>query len=252
MTIENDPTRRARDLARRELPKRFYERVDVREDAGAFEILLDGRPLRTPTRAPLRLASRPLTEAIRAEWEAQGERIDPATMPATRLANTALDGVSRTIPETRAAIAAYAGSDLVCYRAAEPEALVARQRAAWDPVVRWAETRFAGRLVLAEGVMHVEQPAMTLGHVADHLARIDDPLVLAALHVATSLTGSAFLALALEAGALASDAVWSAAHVDEDWTNEQWGEDAEAAERRARRRQEFDAAALVLRPGATE
>jgi chaperone required for assembly of F1-ATPase len=187
-----------------------------------------------------------VAEAIAAEWNAQGDTIEPASMPVTRLANTAIDGVAGQMEEVREAVRAYAATDLLYYRAGEPGGLVAKQALHWDPVLAWAEARFGGRFILAEGVMHVAQSAGTLAALAADIARFDDPLRLAGLHLATTLSGSALLALALEAGAIGVDEAWDAAHVDEDWNISQWGADAEAMERRARRREDFGAAALAL------
>jgi chaperone required for assembly of F1-ATPase len=190
--------------------------------------------------------SRRLAAALADEWNAQVERIDPAAMPVTRLVNSAIDGVAPRMNEVRADVLAYAGTDLLCYRAGEPERLAASQARHWDPVLVWAERRLAVRFALAEGVMHVPQPDDTLAAVAAALERYDDPFALAALHVATTLTGSALLALALAEGKIGAEEAWAAAHVDEDWNMLLWGEDAEALARRARRLAEFRAAALAL------
>jgi chaperone required for assembly of F1-ATPase len=246
-----DPMQSARRMARPELQKRFYKRAEMHEEQGFFTLRLDGRPARTPARNPLAVRYPRLAEAIAAEWNAQTEHIDAAAMPVTRLANTALDGVAARPQEVRADILAYAGTDLLYYRAGEPEGLVARQRAAWDPIVAWAERRFGGRFVLAEGVMHVPQPQATLAAIAAELAAIDDPFRLAGLHLATNLAGSALIALALAEGAIDVEAAWAAAHVDEDWNISQWGADAEAMQRRARRFADFSAAALALAPVLT-
>jgi chaperone required for assembly of F1-ATPase len=189
---------------------------------------------------------RGLADAISAEWQGQGEFIDASSMPVTRLANSAIDGVAERADDVRREVLAYAASDLLCYRAKEPAGLVQWQSRLWDPIVAWAEDRFRARFVLAAGVVHVEQPAHAMALVAETIGRYDDPFRLAGLHIATTLSGSALIALALAEGALDEDAAWEAAHVDEDWNISQWGEDAEAAERRARRRAEFHAAALAL------
>ena len=236
---------RAKELARRELPKRFYKDVAIAERDGGFAILLDGRPIRTPGRRLLLLPTQPLADRAATEWSGQHKVIDPGSMPLTRIANTAIDGVSEHQAEVADGIAAYAGNDLLCYRADAPEGLVARQTEKWDPLLAWAETTFGGRFHLAAGVMPVTQDAAVLAAVRRALDAYS-PLELAALHTVTTLTGSAVLALALAAGMASAEAVWSAAHVDEDWNIEQWGEDAEAAARRRFRKAEFDAAVLVL------
>ena len=168
-------------------------------------------------------------------------------MPLTRLINSALDGVAARMAETRDEILKYAGSDLVCYRAGDPAALVARQAAAWDPILAFARTRFGARFICAEGIVFAPQPAAAGAAFAVGLdgligAGPAAPLRLAALGVATTLTGSALIAAALAAGALAAPDAWRAAHVDEDYQMELWGQDAEALARRARRWDEMAAA----------
>ncbi|MEC9368358.1 MAG: ATP12 family protein [Pseudomonadota bacterium] len=228
------------------LPKRFYKHAHVDEaPEGGFSVRLDTRPVRTPGRAELSAPTRALAEAIAEEWNAQGEKIDPATMPLTRLANTIIDGVLKTEQQVRDDIAAYAGTDLVCYRAGHPEGLVAAQQALWDPVLEWAASSLPARFAKVEGIVHVRQPEEALQAVRAALAG-HGAWMLAPLHVVTTLTGSALLALAFAAGAMTPEEVWAAAHVDEDWQISQWGEDAEAAARRARRRSEMEAAARLL------
>jgi chaperone required for assembly of F1-ATPase len=240
------PVQRAQRAMRPLLPKRFYREAGVAARDGAFAVLLDGKPVKTPARRTLTLPVRALADAIAAEWTAQGETIDPATMPLTRLANVALDRVAGEAEAVRAEIANYAGTDLVCYRASEPAGLVAAQGAAWDPVLFWARDQLGARFVCGEGVRHVAQRPEALAAVRAEIGRAEAPFALAALAAATALTGSVLLALALAHGRLAPDAAWAAAHVDEDWNIARWGEDAEAAARRAARRAEFEAAAKLL------
>lgn len=242
-----DPMEAARRLARQaELPKRFYAEARTREEDGAWQLRLDGRPARTPQRNLLAAPTQALGAAIAAEWNAQGATIDPALMPVTRLANSALDGVAARMDEVRADILAYVGTDLLCYRAGQPEGLVERQAALWDPILAWAERRFGVRFVLAEGVMHVRQPERTLQALGDAIGALDDAFALTGLHMATTLTGSALIALAVMEGDLGVEDAWAAAHVDEDWNMQLWGEDEEALARRARRFEDFRAAALAL------
>lgn len=240
------PMQRAQRAMRPALPKRFYQEASVAARDGAFAVLLDGKPVKTPARHTLMLPVRALAEAAAAEWAGQGETLDPGTMPLSRLANVALDCVAGEAEAVAAEIAKYAGSDLVCYRASGPAGLVAAQGAAWDPVLFWAREDFGARLVCTEGVRFVAQPEEALAAVRAEIGRTARPFGLAALASATVLTGSALLALTLARGRLSADAAWNAAHVDEDWNISQWGEDAEAAQRRAARRGEFDAAAMVL------
>jgi chaperone required for assembly of F1-ATPase len=189
--------------------------------------------------------TRALAEALAVEWEAQGERIDPATMPLTRLVNSVLDGVTGREAEVRGDVAKYAASDLLCYRAEGPAELVRRQAEAWDPVLAWAREALGARLVLGEGVVPVAQPSAATAAVEGALAELD-AFSLAAHYVMTTLTGSALLALAHARGRLTAEEAWAAAHVDEDWQISQWGEDAEAKARRDRRWAEMQAASRLL------
>jgi chaperone required for assembly of F1-ATPase len=227
------------------LPKRFYQDVAVKDDGAGAAPLLDGKKVRTPAKAQLVLPTRALAAAVAEEWRAQGERIDPATMPLTKLANSAIDGVVGREQAVIDDIAAHAGSDLLCYRAQAPDGLVAAQRKHWDSVLAWAEDALAAPLVLGEGVVHVAQPQASLDAVKAALAGRDG-FSLAALHVLTGLTGSALLGLAVALGRLTPEQAWEAAHVDEEWQIGQWGEDHEAAQRRQNRRRDFDAAAKML------
>jgi chaperone required for assembly of F1-ATPase len=230
---------------RKALPKRFYKEVSVGSESGRYRILLDGRPVRAPGGTLLAVPSARLAEAVADEWRAQGAVIDPATMPLTRILNSALEGVAGREAEVAADILKYAGSDLLCYRADGPGELARRQSRRWDPVIEWARAELGCRFALAEGVMPVTQSDVTLARFSQ---AIDgrDALALAALHVMTTLLGSALLAVAHARGVMTRDAAWDAAHVDEDYQIEQWGEDAEAAQRRRSRRCEFDAASLIV------
>ncbi|WP_237154071.1 ATP12 family chaperone protein [Oryzibacter oryziterrae] len=239
-----DATDRAKANMQRVLPKRFYTDVTIGNTEGKLSVLLDGKPVRTPTRNLLAVADQAVAERLVAEWAAQGTFIDPATMPLTRLVNSAIDGVAEAVEAVKDELKGYAGSDMICYRADGPGRLVARQTAAWDPVVAWAEAGLGVRIVLAEGVMHVAQSPALLDAVRARLP--DDPLRLAAFHSATTLSGSVLLALALAEGFRSADDVWTAAHIDEDWNIELWGIDSEAEARRTYRRAEFDVAALAL------
>jgi chaperone required for assembly of F1-ATPase len=242
-----DPVRAAQANMRQPTIKRFYKKAEVRQaEEGGFVLTLDGRPARTPGRHALASPSRPLMARVAEEWARQGDTVDPAHMPVTRLLNSAIDGVARTMEETRAEIAQYAGSDLLCYRAEGPETLAERQRLAFDPVLAWAAEALGARFNLAAGVVHVAQPPEAIAAVRCGLDAVDDPAALAALSVITSLTGSALLALAVGRGALSAEEAWAAAHVDEDFQNELWGVDEEAAARRAARWRDMQAAARVL------
>jgi chaperone required for assembly of F1-ATPase len=176
--------------------------------------------------------------------------IDPAGMPLTRLVNTALDGVARRMTEVAEETARYAASDLLCYRAGDPERLVARQAQMWDPVLAWARDTLGAQFVLSEGVIHVEQPEPALRAVRRAVDAFDEPLPLAALATMTSLMGSVLLALAVAHDRLTPAQAWAAAHVDEDFQMEVWGLDEEAEIRRSRRWSDMQAAARLLTLGA--
>ena len=227
------------------LPKRFYESVAIEGDGDSFALLLDGKRVRTPGKAHLKLPTRALAEAIAEEWRTQEEHIDPATMPLTKLANSAIDGVSGSEADVIGDILNYAGSDLLCYRADGPSGLIEAQQTHWDPVLAWAKSALGAPLMLAEGIVHVAQPQASLDRLREAL-EARDALSLAALHVMTGLTGSALLALAVALGRMSPEEAWAAAHVDEDWQIRQWGEDAEAASRRAARWRDFAGAARAL------
>jgi len=238
-----DPTEAARRNMRPALRKRFYERAYA-GDAEPFAILLDGRPIKTPAGNALALPSRALAEALAAEWAAQRERIDPAVMPLTRLANAIIDGVVPAPAPVAAEVAKYLGSDLVFYRADTPEGLVAKQAEHWDPLLDFARDALGARFVLGEGVVYVPQPEHAV--TAARAAIPSDPWRLGAVNVITTLTGSALIALAVEQGRLPVEAAWAAAHVDEDWNMSLWGRDEIALDRRAKRFAEMQAAATVL------
>jgi chaperone required for assembly of F1-ATPase len=243
-----DPREAARRGARAQLRKRFYQQAsagDVAGEGGA-PLLLDGKPVKTPARRVLAAPTPVLAQVLAREWNAQEKVIDPGRMPLTRLANAIIDAVTDKPQVVAEEIAKYLGSDLLCYRAEGPAGLIARQAQAWDPVLEWAHETFGARLLLAQGVVHVKQPQPAMAALRGAIPV--DPWRLGAVSAITTLTGSGLLALALAHRALDAEAVWNAAHVDEDWQMEKWGRDEQALERRAYRRSEFAAAEAVLRP----
>jgi chaperone required for assembly of F1-ATPase len=249
-----DPMEAVRRNARPALRKRFYARAQAGEKAGekadegagegGFPVLLDGKPVRTPARRTLAAPAPALAQAIAEEWNAQEDVIDPARMPLTRLANAVIDAVADASGPVAAEVEKYLGTDLVCYRADAPAGLVARQAQVWDPVLVFARDAFGARFVQVEGVMFSAQPREAIAAARAGIPA--DPWRLGAVSAITTLTGSALLALAFAHGALDVDAVWAAAHVDEDWQMQQWGRDEIALARRAYRFAEMQAAAKVL------
>ena len=226
--------------------RRFYKQAGFEPGEGGYAILLDGRPVRTPARAPLALPSTKLAEAVAGEWQTQGEDIDPRSMPFTGLANAAIDQVAPDPAAFAQGLAAYGESDLLCYRADAPAALVARQAELWDPLLAWARRRFDVDFDIVQGIMHRPQPENTLRQLGQ-AAAARNAFELAAMSPLVTIGGSLVIALALAEDAVDLDAAWNAAALDENWQIEQWGEDAEAVKRLEIRRAEFEAAYRFLK-----
>jgi chaperone required for assembly of F1-ATPase len=223
--------------------KRFYREVGVAEEAGAFRVLLDGKPVKTPSRNALALPTRALADAIAGEWRAQTENVDPKSMPLSGLAMAAIDGAAA---ERAGQALAFARSDLLCYRAEEPAELVARQAAAWDTLLDWAAERYGARLKIASGIVFVEQSSEALAALERAVAG-RSPFHLTALHSAAAITGSLVLALALADGRLTAAEAFAASRLDESFQAEKWGMDAEAEARATRLAAELAAAERFLR-----
>jgi chaperone required for assembly of F1-ATPase len=246
-TAPLDPTEAARRNMRPQARQRFYTQAGIGED---FSVLLDGKPVKTPARRPLKTPNAALAQAIAGEWRAQREVVDSAAMPLTRLANAIIDGVADAPADVAREIEKYLGSDLVFYRAEAPEGLVARQAELWDPMIAFARDALGARFVLAQGVVHAAQPREAVAAAAKAIPTppsLEGIWRLGAIVAVTTLTGSALIALVLAAGKIKADEAWAAAHVDEDWNMATWGRDDAALARRAARFAEFAAAALVLR-----
>jgi chaperone required for assembly of F1-ATPase len=222
--------------------RRFYKDVTVTDDLG---IALDGRPVKTPLKSSLHLPTRPLAEAVAAEWDAQGVEIKPSTMVFTKLANTAIDRVAPGRARIEAEVLDYAGSDLVCYRADRPPDLVQRHVKHWDPVIDWARVALDAPFEVTVGVIHKPQPAVAIAAHALALKELSD-FELSAYYTIMTLTGSALIAMMLARGATVPEAAWLTAHVDEDYQIEYWGQDAEAQAKRAARYAEFMACCRFL------
>ena len=190
---------------------------------------LDGRPVKTPAKTLLVVPTEALAQAIAAEWDAQQGEIKPDTMPYTRTANSAIDKVAVQFDDVATMLSAYGGSDHLCYRATGPEPLVARQAAAWDPLLAWAAQSLDLHLTVTAGIMHVAQPEAALARATALVAALN-PFQLAAFHDLVALSGSLVLALAVIHGRLDPDTAWRLSRIDEDWQIEEWGEDEEAAE----------------------
>lgn len=229
--------------------KRFWTTVTL-DPANA--VYLDGKPVRTPGRVPLALPNAALAEAVAEEWRAVAGEIDPRTMPLTGLANAAIDRIAPDPALFAAGLAAYAESDLLCYRAEFPDDLVARQTAAWDPLLDWARRRYDVRIETATGILHRAQPTATLARLSEAIAA-RAPFALAALSPVVTIGGSLIAALALAEEAAAAEQVWDAVTLDERYQEEHWGRDPLAEAGWAARRRDFDAGVrllALLEPGA--
>ena len=208
--------------------KRFWTEVTVEKTNAGFEVGLDGRRVKTPAKSVLALPNEALAEMIAAEWKAQEDEIQPETMPTTRMANSVIDKVIPNFSTIVENLAEYGGTDLLCYRATDPAALIKRQAEAWDPLLEWADGQF-GRLNVTEGVMYIEQPKATLGKMKDAISGLN-AWQIAGFHDLVTISGSLVLALAVISNRISVDDAWNLSRVDENWQTEQWGEDEEAEE----------------------
>jgi chaperone required for assembly of F1-ATPase len=247
MSEDDNPMKRAQAAMRAPLPKRFYKQATVGEVDGAFAVLLDGKSAKTLARNALTLPNAALAAVVAAEWNAIESDIDPVRLPLTRLANLAIDAIKIAPQPVIDEIVQYASTDLVFYRAGEPAGLVALQNERWNPVLDWTAANLNARFLLAEGIVHVRQPDESLAAVREAAEKLSKPFALAAAASVTNIGGSALIALALANGAMSGDEAWNAAHVDEQWSISQWGEDDEAQRRLAARHAEFSAAAKMLK-----
>ena len=225
--------------------KRFYKDVGVAPEGDGFALRLDGRAVTTPARSALVVPGKALAEAMAEEWAAQGDEIDPRSMPLTGLANAAIDRVAPDPQAFAARLAEYAESDLLCYRADSPDKLVARQAERWDPILAWARQRFDIDLHVVAGIMHQPQSEAAVQQLKRAVAA-RGAFELAGLSPLVTVSGSLVIALALAEGAIPFEEAWNAASLDEQWQLEQWGEDSEASAALAARQQDFAAAARFL------
>ncbi|WP_417451854.1 ATP12 family chaperone protein [Kordiimonas sp.] len=225
--------------------KKFYKSVDVEAADDGHIITLDGRLVKTPGRATLVLPTRAVADAVAAEWDAQEDIIKPDEMHQTRLANTALDRVALRHEAVTAEVAAFAGTDLLCYRADEPAELASQQCALWDPYLAWAAQRYRAPLATTSGIMPVQQEAAVLDRYSAAV-RGYDAFELTALHALTGGLGSLVLALAYMEGYSSLDAVWRASILDATYQETEWGTDWEVEEKREKLRNELLAAAEFI------
>lgn len=225
--------------------KRFWKDATVEREGQGWAVELDGRPVRTPARAPLVVPTVQLAKAIGDEWSAVDGEIDPRAMPLTGLANAAIDRVAPDPQAFASGLAGYAEADLACYRAERPRALVDMQAASWDALLAWGRRRYDVDFCTTAGVVHVDQPQATVERLSHAVASID-AFRLASLSPLVTIGGSLVAALAVLEGAMTAEQAWDAVSVDERWQLEQWGADAEAETALANRRSDFLAAARFL------
>lgn len=226
--------------------KRFYKDVSVRADEAGHAVLLDGRAIKTPAKAPLILPTAALAEAIADEWRAQGEEVVPDSMPLTRLANSVIDGVRTRQADIVADMAGYAETDLVCYWATHPQTLVERQARSWQPLLQWVSERYGARLRTTAGVIHQPQDPAAVAALRAVLASIGDPWIIGPLHMLTTAAGSVVIALAVHDGRLDAGEAFQLSEIDDAYQREVWGEDAEATARRTRLEADIRMAARFL------
>lgn len=225
--------------------RRFWKEVAVVAEDGGWGIVLDGRPVRTPQRASLAVASAALAEAIAAEWREQGETIDPAAMPMTGLTNAAIDLATPDLAAFAAPVTAYAQSDLFCYRDARDAALQAEQAAAWNPLLAWAEARYDIEFALTRGVLPVDQPEATVAAL-QRAVLTQDAWRITALTPLVTIGGSLVAGLALLENAFDAGALWEAVSLDDLYQERRWGADGEAQKARATHKRDWDNAVRFL------
>jgi len=222
--------------------KRIFNKAEVSEQEQGFSVTLDGRTVKTPARRDLILPTQKLADVVASEFNVQGEKIDPKTMPTTRLANTVIDGIADNPQPIAEDIMRFIAADQLFYRVKAPEELIVRQEGAFDPVLDFIETKFSCHFEIGETLNFITQARDSLNPLRHYINAITSPFVLGGLHAITTLTASGLIAIALREAALTGDTAWTIAHIEEDWTAEHWGEDAEAMARRAYQHREFDAA----------
>ena len=219
-------------------PKRFWQDVSISKVGNGYSVLLDGRGVNTPAKAPLILPTLQLAKAIAAEWRAQGEVLDPAAMPFTGAANVALDKVTDQFQEVAELVSAYAETDLFCYRAEAPRELVERQQRAWDPMLNWSRDALNAPLNIAHGVIFIHQPLQSIKALRSCINKFN-PFELTALYDLVGLSGSLVAGLAVVEGHETPESVWDICQVDEIWQKEQWGQDEIAEELTRGKRTKF-------------
>jgi chaperone required for assembly of F1-ATPase len=218
--------------------KRFWKEAKAVKLDNGFSVELDSRSIKTPAKTPLLVPTLQLADAIAKEWDAQDGQIDPATMPVTRMANSALDKVATQFSDVANMLAAYGDSDLLCYRATHPEELVARQAQRWDPVLNWANDSLHARLKPVSGIIHQPQDQAAIEILSKRVFALSS-FELAAFHDLVAISGSLVLGIAVTDNWLTAEAAWDLSRLDELWQEEQWGSDDEATDLAAKKKDDF-------------
>ena len=228
--------------------KRFYKSAAMRpaEGGGGFSVVLDEKPVRTPAKKLLQVPSEELALEIVGEWEAQEDEVDTAEMRLTRLANTAIDRVAEVREQVVAEIAGYAQTDLVCYRADQPEELVRRQLDAWGPLIEWIDQTHGIKLKVTTGMLPIDQSQDSLAAMEGVVSGFDE-FGLAGLHMVTTASGSVVIGLAVAAEYLDGKEAFERSLIDELFQIEQWGDDPEAEVRHKYLAADIDAASEFLK-----
>jgi chaperone required for assembly of F1-ATPase len=226
--------------------KRFWTNVTCEGCEGGYTLRLDARAVKTPAKVAFVVPTLAMAEACAAEWEAQSGKIRPETMPMTRYANSAIDNVARQHSAVVEVVAAYGETDLLCYRATHPEALIARQAAGWDPLLDWAAGALSSPLRKTHGIIPIDQDPQSVARLHALTAAMP-PFHLATFHDLVAITGSLILGLAIAKGRLSDGEAFALSRIDEHWQAELWGWDEEAAKFEAAKKVDLAAACRFLR-----
>jgi len=225
--------------------KRFWKSAAVVEVDGGYAVEIDGRRVKTPARADLKVPAKALADAIAVEWNECADEFDPRAMPMTGLANAAIDRIAPDKGQFAAGLARYGESDLTCYRAEGPETLVERQSESWDALLGWARRRYDVDFSTCSGVMHIPQPEETVRKLGHAVASLD-AFHLAGLSPLVTIGGSLVAGLSVLERMMPAAEAWEAVSLDDRWQMEQWGADAEAQAALDARRSDFLTGARFL------
>ena len=220
--------------------KRFWETVSTVcvDGASLYKVYLDKRLLNSPNKKPLILPTKEMADHVVFEWESQGDKVDPLTMPYTRSANSSIDKVAPQTDEIRKLVTDYGDSDLICYRADKPKELVRRQEKIWSNLVLWSASDLNAPLNIFEGVVYEPQPSQSILEFEKQVSNLNT-FQLCALYDLVTISGSLVLSLAVIKNFLNLDNAWSACQVDEDWQQENWGIDEVESVRTLNRKTAF-------------